>query len=386
MTILPLAGAAGAVPLPPDPAPHAGAPATDAAAQHAADAAPPRHASPRDLHPLAQHAAYAAQAGGTKASTAGLPDAATRTFDVAKTSQADVDALKQSRDPAQRRLGHTIENAKASYADLLARGARIVVALNAGNGGHPVMTVTAPGFDPKLPARIHTHYHGDNATVADPVGSKAGQGSRIRERLEHDPQTVFVLPECRNATDTVDSPTHDNHYQADWSNVASQARTTDDALKAAGIAKVESETVSVHSRGGGVIAKLMHDDPTGGSLRADRLELHDSLYGSQGAVAAWGRTDNGRHVDKVIYVHGSNGEGRDKEIAKAFKGSYVRIDIARQRHLDDTNNPVVYNGKDAARHDGNGHKATAQDGVRRFHSDPHYQTTGRYLGIWPLPN
>jgi hypothetical protein len=391
MTTLPLSGTAVAAPVLPGPATHPDTPAAGVAPDahaHGADTTP-RYGAPRDLHPLAQQVAHVAQGGahaaGTKAGQ-GLPDAATRTFDVATTSQADIDALKSSRDPAQQRLGHTIENAKAAYGNLLAQGGRIVVTLNAGNGGQPVMTLMGPGFDPKLPARIHTHYHGDNATVGDPEGSKAGQASRIRETVARDPQTVFVLPECGSATATVDGPTHDNYYHADWSNVQSQARTTDDALAAAGITKIGRETVSVHSRGGEVIQRLMDKDPSGSSLRASRLELHDSLYGSQGAVAAWGRTENGKHVDKVIYVHGTNGEGRDKEIAKVFKGSYIRIDISRQKPLDDRNNPVVYDGKDAARHDGNGHKPGAHDGVRRHDSNAHYQTTGRFLAIWPLPN
>ena len=341
-----------------------------------------------DLHPLAQQQQFVAQAGavaGAHAKGCAVADASSRVYDVAKTSQADIDALKNSCDPAQQRLGHTIENAKASYGDLLAKGARIVVTLNAGNGGEPTMTLMGPGFDPKLPARIHTHYHGDNATVADPQGSKAGQNSRIRETVARDPQTVFVLPECRSATPTVDSPTHDNAYRADWGNVQSQARTTDDALKAAGIAKVGRETVSFHSRGGEAIQKLMHDDPSGNSLRASRLELHDCLYGSQYAVVAWGHTDNGKHVDKVIYVHGTNDDGRDKEIAKTFKGAYIRIDVSHQQPMNDKNNPVVYDGKDAARDD-HIHGKKGHEGVRQYHPNAHYQTTGRFLAVWPLPN
>ena len=116
--------------------------------------------------------------------------------------------------------------------------------------------------------------------------------------------------------------------------------------------------------------------------------MHDSLYGSQGAVAQWGRTDNGKHVSHVIYVHGSNGglkgDGRDAEIAKVFKGSYIRIDIAKQAPLNDKNDPVVYDGKDAKRDD-HIHGPKGHEGVRQFHPDVHYQTTGRFLGIWPLP-
>ena len=340
-----------------------------------------------DLHPLAQQ--QQAQAADAHANSCTRHDPAAGVYDIGCMSQADIDALKKSHNPAQQRLGQTIENAKASYGDLLAKGAQIVVTANAGNGGAPVMTMMAPGFDRKVPARIHTHYHGDNATVGDPVGSKAGQNSRIRETWARDPQTVFVLPECKNPFDggdpLPDSPTHNKGYHAVWSNVQSQAKTTDEALKAAGITKVEKQTVSVHSRGGEVIQKLMQDDPSGKSLRADRLELYDSLYGSQGAVAAWGRTDNGKQVEKVIYVHGSNPEGRDKEIAKTFKGAYVRIDVTHQRPLNDQNNPVVYDGKDAKRDD-HIHGPKGHEGVRQFNPDPHYQTTGRFLALWPLPN
>jgi hypothetical protein len=209
--------------------------------------------------------------------------------------------------------------------------------------------------------------------------------------VARDPQTVFVLPECSSVFDRdtlPDSPTHDKIYHAVWGNVKSQAETTDRALEAAGITKVGRETVSVHSRGGEVIQKMMHDGPSGHPLRASRLELRDSPYGSQGAVAAWGRTENGKHVDKVTYVHGSNGgsygDGRDKEIAKTFKGSYIRIDIADHKPLVDKNNPVVYDGKDAKRDD-HIHGPKGHEGVRQFNPDPHYQTTGRFLGIWPLP-
>lgn len=396
MTTFSLVGAGHAAPLPADSpaapldtAAHVGALDAPAAVADAPGGAFARLGASHDLHPLARHhVAQADAAGHAQAHGCKVADASNRVYDVAKTSQADIDALKNSCDPAQRRLGHTIENAKASYGDLLAKGARIVVTLNAGNGGEPVMTLMGPGFDPKLPARIHTHYHGDNATVADPQGSKAGQNSRIRETVARDPQTVFVLPECKSVFDRdtlPDSPTHDKSYRADWGNVKSQARTTDDALKAAGITKVGRETVSFHSRGGEAIQKLMHDDPSGQSLRASRLELHDCLYGSQYAVVAWGHTDNGKHVDKVIYVHGTNEEGRDKEIAKTFKGAYVRIDVSHQQPMNDKTNPVVYDGKDSARDD-HIHGKKGHEGVRQYHPNPHYQTTGRYLAVWPLPN
>jgi len=331
-----------------------------------------------DMHPLAQQQAYVKQGGAhggsqVKAAThQPVADAASRTYDVATTSKADIDALKNSPDKQQQRLGHTIENLQNSYRDLLdGKKVNITVTMNPANGKEPVATMTSAALDPKLPVRVHTHYHGDNATIGDPEGSKAGQNSRIRATLARDPQTVFVLPECQSAKPTPDSPRNDQKYVADWGNVKNQAETTDRALEAAGLskAKIEKETVSVHSRGGNVIDKLMDkDDGSGRKLRADRLELHDSLYGSQHSVVAWGKTENGRQVEKVIYVHGNNGgvhgDGRDREIAKTFKGSYIRIDVGLLKP---------------------GHETT-RDGQPAYNKDPHYQTTGRFLGIWPLPN
>ena len=329
-----------------------------------------------EMHPLVQQQAYVKQAGGSAGATQVahkvVPDAATRVYDVATTSKADIDALKNSPDKQQQRLGHTIENLQNSYRDLIdSKQVHIKVAMNPANGNEPVATIASAALDPNKGVRVHTHYHGDNATIGDPEGSKAGQNSRIRATLARDPQTVFVLPECQSAKPTPDSPRNDQKYVADWGNVKNQAETTDRALEAAGLskAKIEKETVSVHSRGGNVIQAMMHnDDGSGRKLRADRLELHDSLYGSQDAVARWGKTTNGQQVEKVIYVHGNNGgihgDGRDREIAKTFKGSYIRIDVGLLKP---------------------GHETT-RDGQPAYNKDPHYQTTGRFLGIWPLPN
>jgi hypothetical protein len=394
MSIFSAVGAGSVTPLAADPPP-AHDTAGDPAAPVGADAGEPRGIggmlalfAAQQMHALA-HESDHAQAPAGKPGL--VPDAETRVYDVRTTSQADINALKSSPDKRQQRLGQTIENVKASYGDLLdGKQANIHVAMNLGNGKEPVVTITSADFDPSKSTRVHTHYHGDNATVGDPEGSKAGQASRIREIISRDPQTVFVLPECRNPTKTVDGPKNDNYYHADWSNVKSQAQTTDLALEAAGAKKtnVVQETVSVHSRGGEVIQNLMAHDKSGNGLRCDRLELHDSLYGSQYAVAQWGRTDNGKHVDHVIYVHGNNGgtqgDGRDAGIAKVFKHAYIRIDIAKQAPLTDKNDPVVYDGKDAKRDD-HIHGRKGHEGVRQFHPNEHYQTTGRFLGIWPLP-
>ena len=384
MTTLPPVNAGGAMPTLLEPVHTDAAPSTPAllpapvgANTGGADALALFTAS-HEMHPLVHERSHVKQSGGAhgggqvKAAPKTVPDAATRTYDVATTPKADIDALKNSRDPQQRRLGTTLENLQNSYRDLLdGKKVNITVTMNPANGKEPVATMTSAALDPKLPIRVHTHYHGDNATIGDPEGSKAGQNSRIRATLARDPQMVFILPECRSAKATPDSPKNNQHYVADWSNVKSQAETTDLALAAAGLskAKVEKETVSVHSRGGNVIQAMMHnDDGSGRKLRADRLELHDSLYGSQGAVAKWGKTTNGQQVEKVIYVHGNNGgihgDGRDREIAKTYKGNYIRIDVGLLPP---------------------GHETT-RDGQPAYNKDPHYQTTGRFLAIWPLPN
>jgi len=385
MTALPPVSAGNAAAIPQTPAMHPDdgrhAPLGDAlgaggpAVTGSADALALFTAS-NEMHPLVQQQAYVKQAGGSAGATQVahkvVPDAATRVYDVATTSKADIDALKNSPDKQQQRLGHTIENLQNSYRDLIdSKQVNIKVAMNPANGNEPVATIASAALDPNKGVRVHTHYHGDNATIGDPVGSKAGQASRIREIIQRDPQMVFVLPECQSARPTPDGPKHNLGYKAEWGNVKSQVETTEGALRAAGLNpwKVMQETVSFHSRGGEVIENLMKNDKTGNSLRADRLELLDCLYGSPDDVAAWGRTDNGKKVGRVIYVQGTNvasGYGDDREIRKTFKGnSYIRIDISY---------------KDAARH------ADVKDhDVRKYHPNPHYQTTGRYLGIWPLP-
>jgi hypothetical protein len=247
-------------------------------------------------------------------------------YDVANTPAGTISTLKQSKIASERDLGFTIENAKASYAEQIKKGARIVVTTSAGNGGQPVLVIMGPGFDPTQKARVHTHYHGDDATVADPRGSPADTTSRIAAVQARDPQTVFVLPECANPSRKVPA-----WYDVSWSNVSSQALTTDDALKAAGITLVGKQIVSAHSRGGSALAKIIKTDPAG--LRADRLELQDCLYGSQAQLKDWAATANGKNVQSVVYYRATNPPGRDHELERAFS-NYKRIDLTKHDHYN----------------------------------------------------
>ena len=345
------------------------------------------------LHPgVALYTRQAGNAQQTAKATAPMPP---EVYDVKEVRQDVIDGMKNSPDAATRKLGVTIENAQASYGDFIKKGAKILVLTSQGNGGQPVMVVTGPKFNPAEKARVITFYHGDNATVADPIGSKAGINTRIRDAVTKQPQTVFVLPEAIRTDGKpwgVDSPENrdQNDYPASWSQVRSQAETTDEALRARGIGKdmVGTEIVAVHSKGGSVIDRLMDKDGKGRLLRANRLELYDSLYGSQDAVAAWGRTKNGKAASSVIYYHGTNDAGVDRVIANTFRDKYVKIDMGEKligvpenriyKDAGGNTYPRDYEWTDKA-----GKKHVRHDYVRDFHESAHYKTTGIFLGRDP---
>lgn len=347
--------------------------------------------------PLVQSMAYNSPRGG---GTSATPPS----YVVGKTSQDRIDALKDSKDPKQQQLGRTIENAQIAYGDLIAKGARIEVTTSVGNGGHPVLLITGPGFDRSKDARVHTHYHGDNATVADPLGSKAGTNARIRDVIAQDPQTVFVLPESGRAGTQVDSPQHDNYYSVHWEEtVVSQTRTTQDVLAGAGITQVGKQIVSFHSGGGKVVQRLMELDPSGARLKADRLELHDCFYGTKNhdwrkgpdwagweqAFVKWAGTANGKAVSDVVYYRGSNESPRQNVVAKAFEGKYSKVEMSQQGPVEDAN-PVA---RDSNRDFvgtlevkwSKGKRHIEFTPARNFNPDPHYRTTGQFLGAKPGP-
>ena len=376
------------------------------------------------LHPDVQAFAFYADKNGSSGAATGTQGTSAKpaprnlvattadVYDVNKTSQAVIDDMKTSSDDATRRLGRTIENAKIAYADLLAlpTPAVIKVKLSDGNGGQPVMVLTGPGFvgnDQKKPATIHTHYHGDNATVADPLGSKAGTNARIRDAIARDPQTVFVLPEAANTRDGADSPQNDGKFDygdVGWYGVKSQAATTDDALKAAGVNYRGTQVVSFHSGGGKVVRAIMKADPSGAGLRADRLELHDSLYGTKGhdwskgpdgkgweqSFANWAGTANGKAVKQVVYYHGTNEPERQDILKSTYGAKFTPVEISKQGPSAPVN-PVYVDadGKTWKRSE----SSTDKDGikhkwkvdVRTFEDNPHYRSTGQFLGVAPPP-
>ena len=237
-------------------------------------------------------------------------------YDVASITPEQLDALKHSKDPKDHALAATIQRSKAAYGDLLANGSQIIANRQEGNGGQPVLTVLPPGFDPSKETRVHTHYHGYNATVADSKNHGAGLTNRIAEiQQKGGPQTVIVLPECGNA--------QAGKYATDWSNVKDQASTTNGALQAAGVTNPGYRVVSAHSGGGDALTYALARQKNGAGLQADRLELQDCFYGSQGPVAGWAQTPNGQAAHQVVYLHGTN-DASDSGVKKAFGNRYVR--------------------------------------------------------------
>lgn len=333
------------------------------------------------------------------------PKTAAPVYDIAKTTSADIERLRKE---GKERLANTIANAQVAYGDLLETHPRvkIVVTTSDGNGGQPVLVVRGPDY--QKGAHVHTHYHGDNATVADDLGSKAGTNARIRAViLKEDPQAVFVLPEAQNSTEKGDSFSNDNTYSASWGNVESQVQTTADALEAAGVTDKPTESVvSFHSGGGMALVNLVNADKTGSRLKADRIELYDCvyhfgkdnipLYHFEARLRDWSKTDNGKAVDQVIYYRGSNDASRTQVIEQSFpakdgKARFALLDMKKEPaivekdgKIDEKLDPVAEDTRGNAFEVTRNGKQTGKI-AHNFNPDSHYRTTGQFLGSKPRP-
>ncbi len=209
-----------------------------------------------------------------------------------------------------------VRSAQSAFGDLAARGGRVLVTTSAGNGGKPVAVVLPAGFDPSRPARVQTHYHGDRTSSAEPDGYTT---QAILELGRADPQQVFVLPEARAKVGA--SPT-------DWTNVQSQARTTDDALAAAGVTRVSERTVSAHSSGGRALARALGSE---GGLSADRVVLLDCLYEPAATSIRTGLTALGDKVREIVVVRASNEDARANSMVAAFPNRARKLTIGATR-------------------------------------------------------
>lgn len=289
--------------------------------------------------------------------------AAPVSYDVAQATEATITSLETSARVEDRLMATVIRNTRASCADYLARGARAIATTSQGNGGFPIVVLVGPNFNPDRPAEVHTHYHGYSSNAVERLGDSGRVQLRLREVQAADPQVVFVLPECRNAlypplpkltpslglgaiaSATAGGAQQTPSYATDWSNVKSQTRTTADALVAAGITRVDSRTVSAHSGGGAAVA---YASQSARGLSCDRLELADSFYGSEVAIAAWAATPEGAAAREVIYIHGTNTHD-DTEVKRAFGSRYRRTEVPTRREnpiaLNADGSPLIINGR-----------------------------------------
>jgi hypothetical protein len=206
-----------------------------------------------------------------------------------------------SKSPA---LVRTVRQARLAFADLLAGGGKLFVFASAANGGQPVLTIRGPGFDPKLPAKVQTHYHGDRTSVAEENGHTT---QAIEQLIAADPQRVFVLPEARANV---------NAEKTDWTNVLDQPQTTREALSAAAISLVGERTVSAHSSGGRALAKALEKP-----IEADRVLCLDCLYEPAMSMLKKGLKKNGKSMKELVVVRGTNERGRWRTMVDAFAPS-----------------------------------------------------------------
>lgn len=318
-----------------------------------------------------------------------------QTFDIATVTPQQI---KELRDKKQTQLANTIENAQAAYSDFVKAnpGVKVIVTTSEGNGNKPVLVVKGAAADKD--AHVHTHYHGDNATVGDPLGSKAGQNARIRDTLRKDPHAVFVLPEAANSTPKPDSTSNNNAYSVNWSNVKSQVKTTNDALDAAGVQRPPKESVvSFHSGGGMALVNLVNanKDKGASTLQADRIELYDSVYHFgkdnlpayhfEARLRDWSQTDSGKAVKQVIFYRGSNDLSRAAVMEKAVgKDKFKVVDMDKEPPVDDTINPPAENANGNWMEVVRKGKETGKV-AHNFNPNAHYRTVGQFMGTRPSP-
>lgn len=232
--------------------------------------------------------------------------------DVGALPAAELARLRQTQ-PA---LARVVEQAKATYAEALARTppASLVVFTTPANGGAPVLALAPPGFDASKPVTVHTHYHGDLTTVAAPGGSHTGH---IKEQLAKDAQRLWVLPEAGGNV---------GGSGTNWTNVRDQAGTTREALAALGVTAADAkQVVSAHSAGGRALAAAL----TAGTLKADQLVLLDCLYESTSGPGAF---------SAILNAARAGAFGSVKDVVVVATGSYP---AERNTRLREAGGPVV---------------------------------------------
>jgi hypothetical protein len=142
--------------------------------------------------------------------------------------------------------------------------------LMAGNGDRPVIVYVPIGLDPKQPVCVLTYFHGHKANVTEERLLAA-----FEALTQTSPQTLIVVP--RAAEDPFNT-----WLRAPESFTALERQAVGEAARLSGVTElsVSIRIVSAHS-GGGVALKNAAKQ---GDLRADKINLLDSAYGSWAEV------------------------------------------------------------------------------------------------------
>lgn len=297
----------------------------------------------------------------------------TRTLDVGALSTDELQALRRSRDPMLRARAITAIHAKSIYADRIAGGARVLVTASAGNRGYPVLVLIPEHFDPQKPARAHTHYHGNSATVAVPVGHGSGRTLRMKEIAEAKPQTIFVLPEMMDAP--TDWATVREGFAGSWLAAIDPRQATEDALAAAGIVDVGFRTCSFFSSGSQAFQAAIGHDRKGRNLAFDRIEVLDCMKNVEDLVANFAQTETGRALKSFVYARTAEAPEIGKKVARRFGDRFALLDVHTFPRDDDSINPVVYRP----------YPGGPFFEVRRKWGNAHNRACGQFMDFLPDP-
>lgn len=183
---------------------------------------------------------------------------------------------------------------------------RVSVVYPAANGGRPVLVFIPRDLDPEKPVRLSTYFHGRLGDLSSEYPALIRRVAEVAPRS----QTVFVFPQGWM------------HMPADaWMDPA--AGESFAGLEAAAIAEatrsagrplaITGRTVTAHSNGGFAVANAARS----GELKADRLQLYDCFYESDG-VRSWETIGDWAAAQKpeLTVITATNDRARNEEFSR----------------------------------------------------------------------
>ncbi len=156
---------------------------------------------------------------------------------------------------------------------------RFAVVDLASNGGRSVAVYLPQGFDPALPAKLLSYFHGHGGSVGEGF-ARSGLFGRIRDLAARHPQTIFVFPQAAAAPFGYwMAPSEDFLWLEGQALLVAR-----DLLGGRWPGAIVSRIVAAHSGGGLALKNAV----VWNAFQADRIELLDSAYGDWAqVVASW---------------------------------------------------------------------------------------------------